>query len=296
MSLIRFNNVQKSYEGQPVLRDVYFRLDQGQRLGLIGKNGTGKTTLLKLILGQEMPDEGQVDLDQGLRIGYFSQFSTLDGEQSIEQVLASVFAAIHAVEEQLLEIEIAIEDGPHAAEMDRLLLAQAGLLEEMERIDGWNYGYKIDTVLTQLGFSREHRIRPIEQLSGGWQNRAALAKILLEAPDVLLMDEPTNYLDLQGLTWLEEWLHSFQGALILVSHDRHFLDRVVQQIVEIENNHLQAYEGDFTAYIRQKPLRQKTLERQFEHEAELLALEIRSDLRPGGGAQEPLACPQAQIG
>jgi ATP-binding cassette subfamily F protein 3 len=276
MSIIRLSNVSKSYEDKPVLREVFFRLSTGDRLGLIGKNGAGKTTLLRLILNQEEPDEGQVEVDAGIRIGYFSQFSTLDGQQSIQQVLDGVFGEIHAIEEKLLEVELSLEETLSPEEMEPLLLHQAELLEEMDHRDGWNYQYKIDTVLSKLGFSQPHRTCPIDQLSGGWRNRAALAKILLEAPDALLMDEPTNYLDLEGLTWLEDWFRAFKGALLVVSHDRHFLDRVVQRVIEIENYHLQEYEGNFTAYVRQKPLRQKSLERQFEHEEELLAFEAEA--------------------
>jgi len=273
MSIIRLNNVSKAYEDKPVLREVFLRLNAGDRVGLIGKNGAGKTTLLRFILGEESPDEGSVETDAGINIGYFSQFSTLNQEKSIQQVLQEIFSQIQAIEEQLLEVELVLEDNPEPEEMDRLLLHQSNLLDEMQRLDGWNYQYKIDTVLTRLGFSQQHRLCPIDQLSGGWRNRAALAKILLEAPDVLLMDEPTNFLDLPGLTWLEEWFNAFRGALVVVSHDRHFLDRVVNRVVEIENFHIQEYEGNFTQYVRQKPLRLKTLERQFEHEAELLALE-----------------------
>ena len=276
MSLIRFNNVSKSYDGRPVLREVFFRLDDRERIGLIGKNGSGKTTLLRLVLGHEQPDEGTVEVDGGIRIGYFSQFSELNGEQTIRQVLENVFAEIRSMEEQLLEVEIAFEQNPAGDDLEALLRRQARLLEEMERHGGWTYQYKIDTVLTRLGFNEAHRTRPIDQLSGGWRNRAALAKILLEEPDILLMDEPTNYLDLEGLTWLEEWFNAFKGALIVVSHDRHFLDRVAQRVVEIENFHLHDYEGGFTQYVREKPLRMKTMDRQFEHEAELLALEAEA--------------------
>jgi len=278
MSIIRLNNVFKSYEDHPVLREVFFSLSPGDRTALIGKNGAGKTTLLRLILREESPDSGQVEVDSGIRIGYFSQFSTLDGAQSIQQLLDGVFHDVHRLEDDLLEIELALESQPEPAQMDRLLQRQAGLLEAMERCDGWNYQYKIDTVLSKLGFSHPHRVCPISQLSGGWRNRAALACLLLEAPDVLLMDEPTNYLDLEGLAWLEEWFRAFQGALLVVSHDRHFLDRVASRMIEIENYHLQEYDGNFTTYVRQKPLRQKSLERQFEHEEELLAIEAEAIL------------------
>jgi ATPase subunit of ABC transporter with duplicated ATPase domains len=276
MSLIRFNNVSKRYDDNLILREVYFRLEEGDRVGLIGKNGAGKTTVLKLILGQEEPTEGTVDVEDNVRIGYFSQFSELSGEDSILDVLDGLFADIHAIEAELAEIADALGDSLGGAELDRLLNRQAGLFEEMERRGGWTYENQIDAVLTRLGFSDAHRERPIDQLSGGWRNRAALAKILLEEPDVLLMDEPTNFLDLAGMEWLEEWFHGHRGALLIVSHDRHFLDKVVNRIVEIDNYHFQEYEGDFTEYVHQKQIRIKTLERQFEHEEELLAYEAEA--------------------
>ena len=277
MSLIRLHNVTKRYDDSLVLREVYFRLSEGERVGLIGKNGTGKTTALKLILGQEQPTHGAVDVDQGVRVGYFSQFSELSGEATILEVLDGLFADVHAIEEELLEIEIALEEeSPQGDKLARLIHRQAELLEEMERRDGWAYQNRIDTVLTKLGFSEEYRTRPIDQLSGGWRNRAALAKILLEEPDVVLMDEPTNYLDMAGLEWLEEWFLKLRGAAIIVSHDRHFLDGVVNRVVEIENHHFQEYDGNFTHYVREKPLRMKSLERQFVHEEELLAMEAEA--------------------
>jgi ATP-binding cassette subfamily F protein 3 len=270
---IRFNQVSKLYEEQPVLREVFFRLSDGDRLGLIGKNGAGKTTFLKLILGLEVPDAGSVDLEPGMKLGYFSQFSELQGERSILELLDDVFSDVHAIENDLSAIEHSLDAGPGLDELDRLLQRQTDLIAEMERRDGWNYQYKIETVLSRLGFNEQHRTCPIDALSGGWRNRAALSKILLDAPDVLLMDEPTNYLDLEGLSWLEDWFNAFRGGLIVVSHDRHFLDRVTNRIVEIENYRLQEYRGNFTQYVREKPLRMKSLERQFEHEAELLAFE-----------------------
>ena len=273
MSFIRLNNVFKTYDTRPVLREVYFKLNVGDRVGLIGKNGAGKTTLLRLILGLDEADSGSVEIEPGTKIGYFSQFSELLGEKSVTQVLEELFEAVHALEYALLEVESALEAEQSALNLDRLLLKQANLLEEMQHLDGWNYQNKIDTVLSRLGFSPVHRALPIEQLSGGWRNRAALARILLQDPDVLLMDEPTNYLDLEGLSWLEEWFNNFRGALIVVSHDRHFLDRVTNRMIEIENYHFQEYSGTFTQFIREKTLRFKILERQFEHEEELLALE-----------------------
>ena len=276
MSLIRLHNVTKRYDDSLVLREVYFRLSEGERVGLIGKNGTGKTTALKLILGQEQPTQGSVEVDEGVRIGYFSQFSELSGEATILEVLDGLFADVHAIEEELLEIEVALEEASQGDKLERLVNRQAELLEEMDRREGWTCQNRIDTVLTKLGFSEEYRTRPIDQLSGGWRNRAALAKILLEEPDVVLMDEPTNYLDMAGLEWLEEWFLKLRGAAIIVSHDRHFLNAVVNRVVEIENHHFQEYAGNFTYYVREKPLRMKSLERQFVYEEELLSMEAEA--------------------
>jgi ATPase subunit of ABC transporter with duplicated ATPase domains len=295
MSLVRFQNVSKRYESIPVLREVFFRLSQGDRVGLIGKNGVGKTTVLKLILGSEQPTEGEVEINPGLSIGYFSQFSELSGEPTIVDVLEELFVDVHALENELSQIAASLERPPESGALERLLNRQAELFEEMDRREGWTYQNRIDTVLTRLGFSEAHRERPIDQLSAGWRNRAALAKILLEQPDILLMDEPTNYLDIEGLTWLEEWLLTLRGALIVVSHDRHFLDRVANRIVEIENYHFQEYQGDFTQYIREKQLRLKTLERQFQHEQELLAFEAEAIADRREAAQNPSRALQRKL-
>ena len=222
MSLIRLHNVTVKYKDILVLRSVFFKLQPGERVGLIGKNGTGKTTILKLILGETVPTEGTVDFEPGLKIGYFSQFSSLDGRLSVQETLEALFADFKAMDAELTAIAEALETVEDAGPMERLLERQSVLLDEMSHKGGWDYGRQIDTVLSKLGFSAEHRERPIDQLSGGWRNRAALAKILLEQPGVLLLDEPTNYLDVAGLAWLEGWLSQFKGGLILISHDRQF--------------------------------------------------------------------------
>ncbi|MCJ7552200.1 MAG: ATP-binding cassette domain-containing protein, partial [Anaerolineae bacterium] len=295
MSLIRLNNVHKSYEDVPVLRAVYFRLTEGDRVGLIGKNGAGKTTFLELILGLKGPTEGTVDVEDGVRIGYFSQFSQLDGELSVVEVLDGLFADIHALEEEMLEVEIAFEENPQGKELDRLVARQAELLETMERRGAWSYEYRIDEVLSRLGFNEKHTTCPIDELSGGWRNRAALAKILLEKPDVLLMDEPTNFLDMDGLTWLEAWFSEFSGALIVISHDRDFLNRVVNRIVEIENYHFQEYVGDYTYYVQEKPLRIKSLTRQFEYEEALLVYEAQAIADRKEAARNPTRALQRKM-
>ena len=276
MSLIRLYKITKKFEEKTVLRELFFRLSEGNQVGLIGKNGSGKTTILRLILGQEEPTEGEVQLEEGIRIGYFSQFSELHGDQSIEEILEGLFTEVHAIDAELKEIESELGDQRETKAVDDLLRRQAALLERMNQIDGWNYKNRIDTVLTRLSFNPAHRTRPVEQLSGGWRNRAALARILLQKPEVLLLDEPTNYLDVEGLAWLEQWLNKLRGALIIVSHDRHFLDLVVNRIVEVENYQLQEYEGNFSQYVREKQTRIKLLQNQFMYEEELLIYEAEA--------------------
>ncbi|RKR20491.1 ABC-F family ATP-binding cassette domain-containing protein [Arthrobacter oryzae] len=273
MSLIRLHDVGVRFENAQILREAFFRLEPGDRVGLIGKNGSGKTTILRLVLDQVAPDTGTVTVEQGTKVGYFSQFSDLDGQAAILEVLDGLFVEIKAAEAELADIDAAIAADPAGDELDRLIRRQAELFEDMDRLDGWDYKRRIDTVLTTLGFSEAHRNCAIDELSGGWRNRAALAKILLEGPDVLLLDEPTNYLDVAGVEWLESWFRDYRGAAIIVSHDRKFLDAVVNRIIEVENFHLHEYPGNFAEYVVQKQFRLKTLEAQFVHESELLAFE-----------------------
>lgn len=274
MSLLRLHNVSKLYDGRVILREAYFRLSKGQKIGLIGQNGSGKTTLLRLILGQELPDSGTVAVDEGLKIGYFSQFSDLSEDDSIEMILQEIFQHIHKTETELDEIGLQLSQTEFEDErLKDLLSRQARLLDNMERQGGWTYRNQIDSVLTQLGFSGIHRSRPVRELSGGWRNRAALARILLNRPDILLLDEPTNFLDFQGLAWLENWLKDLNAGVILVSHDRHFLEQAATSILEIENYHLQAYAGGYNFYIREKSRKIRAAEKQFLYEEALLVFE-----------------------
>ncbi|MCQ1953542.1 ABC-F family ATP-binding cassette domain-containing protein [Arthrobacter sp. zg-Y238] len=297
MSLIRLQDVNTSFENKQVLREAFLRLEPKDRIGLIGRNGSGKSTILKLVLDQVQPDSGTVTVEPGVKIGYFSQFSELDGQASIAEVLDSVFTEIKDVEAELAGIDEAIAADPSGKEMDRLIRRQSELFETMDRLDGWDYPRRIDSVLTTLGFTAAHRICPIDALSGGWRNRAALAKILLEQPDVLLLDEPTNYLDVAGVEWLEGWFRDFRGAAIIVSHDRKFLDAVVTRIIEVENFHLHEYPGNFAEYVVQKQFRLKNLQAQFVHEAELLAFEAEgiADRREAAKAGGRLSTQLARI-
>ncbi len=286
MSLIRLNDVSVRFDKTPVLREVFFKLEAGDRVGMIGRNGSGKSTLLKLVMDHLEPDSGTVAVELGTKIGYFSQFSELNGAATLMEVLEDVFVHVKDLEQELADIDATLAAEPGESQMDSLIHRQSELFADMDRLDGWDYQRSIEKVLTTLGFSQAHRVCPIDDLSGGWRNRAALAKILLEAPDVLLLDEPTNYLDVAGVEWLESWFKNFQGAAIIVSHDRKFLDAVVTRIIELENFHLQEYPGNFAEYVVAKQFRLKTLESQFMHESELLAFEAEgiSDRRAAAKA------------
>lgn len=287
VSLIRLNDVSKEFDGRPVVREAFLKLREGDRIGLIGKNGTGKSTLLELILQRQEPSTGTVDVTLGTTIGYFSQFSELDGEQSITEILSAHFADVHRTQARLDEIGLLFAEPMSDAEMNRMLAEQGDLLEQMDRVGGWTYENTIDTVLTRLGFDDERRALPVDRLSGGWRNRAALAQILIQNPDVLLLDEPTNFLDLDGVKWIEGWLQTFAGAVLVVSHDRQFLDGVVTRIVEIENYRLQDYEGNYSDYVNAKQSRLKMLEKQFAHEEELLAYEQAASTARREAARNP---------
>lgn len=276
MSMIRLENVTKKYDDALIFRDIYFKLSKGDRIGLIGRNGAGKSTVFKLILGKEEPTAGKIEVDAKVKVSYFSQFSELTGGNSVQQEIEMCYEHVWKIERQLKEVEEQLGQVTDDSEMNKLLEKQADLFEQMEHHDGWNVSVEIDTVLSKLGFDDRSRNQPIDELSGGWKNRAALAKILVELPDVVLLDEPTNFLDMEGIIWLEQWLHRFKGAMILVSHDRQFIDRVVTQTIEIENYHFQEYEGNYTDYIQKKRLRKKVLDRQFEWEEELLIMEAEA--------------------
>lgn len=273
MSLVRLNRVSKTIGDHPILRDVSLKIDAGERVALVGRNGSGKTTVLKLILGLESTTDGTSEHNIGVRLGYFSQSSELSGVQSVLEVLQGLFDDVRQIESELAEIAGILEGAEDSTDIERLIGRQSDLFDAMNCRDGWEYQRHIDTVLTKLGFNSVRRSLPTDQLSGGWRNRASLAKLLLETPDVLLLDEPTNFLDVDGVAWLETWLKSYKGAALIVSHDREFIDATASRVVEIENYRLHEYAGNYSQYIRTKQFRIKSLERQFEHEEELLVLE-----------------------
>lgn len=286
MSLVRLKRVTFRHgDGKAVLRDVSFRVGRGERVALLGTNGSGKTTLLRLIAGHLDPEAGSVDRDDSVRLAYFSQHTDIPDDVTPIEVLESVVADHLALDDELASIERQLSAGQ--GDVEALVQRQHDLLEVMEAEGGWDVRRRIDTVLSKLGFDEVHRSRPASELSGGWRNRAALARLLLEEPDLVLLDEPTNYLDVDGIAWLETWMRSLGGAAVIASHDRHFLDQVATRIVEVESASLDEYPGSFSEYVRLKDSRRKALEKRSRVEAELWAFELAAISDRRAAAKDP---------
>jgi ATP-binding cassette subfamily F protein 3 len=273
MSLITVHHVGKSFGAERLFRDVTFQVNEHDRIGLVGPNGAGKSTLLKLLAGREEPDEGTISVARGTRIGYLSQTLDLQPHHTLREELLTVFATVHSWEAQLhalaTEIAAATTSGD-ALLREQLLQRHAELQLLLEHAGGYTYEYRIQQVLDGLGFSREEQETSVGHLSGGQQTRLALAKLLLQEPDLLLLDEPTNHLDLAALEWLENYLQEWKGALVIVEHDRYFLDKVVTQIIELAFGSVEEYPGNYTRYLRLREERLERRQREYEEQQEYI--------------------------
>lgn len=267
MVQISLQNVSRSFGSEVIFFDVTAKIEDHDRIGLVGPNGTGKTTLLRVICGELEPDDGSGEIARGadLSIGYQKQNCGLSFEGTIWQEMQSVFADVYALEHRMKELQerMAQENTPALAEEYRR--TEDAFLAR----DGYQIEVKIKTVLTGMGFAEHGFDKCVDKLSGGEQTRLAIAKLLLEAPSLLILDEPTNHLDFATLSWLEDYLASYKGALLVVSHDRYFLDKLCNKIWELEDGTLWEYKGNYTAYTRQREeqdTRQKKLYEQQQAE------------------------------
>jgi ATPase subunit of ABC transporter with duplicated ATPase domains len=273
--MIRLDSISKRHGHQILFVEASAALQKGEKIGLVGPNGAGKTTLFRMIKGEDVPDEGQVSVDRGIRIGYFSQDV---GEMSGRSVLAETMDGAGAVSEaaaHLKELEVALADPDRADELDSLVERYGEAQARFEELGGYALEARAREVLAGLGFSAEVVEGDVGALSGGWKMRVALARILLMAPDAMLLDEPSNHLDIESLIWLEGFLAGFEGALLMTSHDRAFMNRVVNKIIEIDGGELTSYSGDYEFYARQRELNDRHLQAQFERQQAMLAKEIR---------------------
>jgi len=253
--MISLSHVSKFYGKQDLLKEVSLSIHPGERIALVGVNGAGKTTIFKILLGIIEPDMGQVHLKKGIRLGYLPQeVIELKGKSVLRQVM-EVNSSVQQTMAELKKINQSLDNTNDQAQSQRLAARQSHLLMEMERLGAYDLEFRAKQVLAGLGFKEESFFVPIETLSGGWIMRVALARILLSQPDLLLLDEPTNHLDLDSLIWLETFLQNTSSALLLISHDRTFLDRVVQKTFELEKGSLTSFAGNYSYYIMEKQKR-----------------------------------------
>ncbi|MDQ0347343.1 ABC-F family ATP-binding cassette domain-containing protein [Ancylobacter vacuolatus] len=272
--MIRLDSIGKQNGKQLVFIEASATLLKGEKVGLVGPNGAGKTTLFRLITGEEAPDEGQVSSDRGITIGYFSQDV---GDMAGKSVLAEVMdgaGPISVISAELRALEAAMVDPDRADEMDAVIERYGEVQARFEELDGYSLEGRASEVLAGLGFTQEMMDGDVGRLSGGWKMRVALGRILLMRPDVMLLDEPSNHLDIESLIWLEAFLKNFDGALMMTSHDRAFMNRIVNKVVEIDAGSLTSYSGDYEFYAQQRALAEKQQQAQFERQQAMLAKEI----------------------
>jgi ATPase subunit of ABC transporter with duplicated ATPase domains len=272
--MIRLENIGKQNGQQIVFIEASASLLKGEKVGLVGPNGAGKTTLFRMITGQEQPDEGMVQVDRGITIGYFSQdVGEMQGMSAVAAVMEGA-GPVSAVAAELRELETAMGDPDRADEMDEIITRYGEVQGRFEELDGYALDGRAREVLDGLGFSQEMMEGDVGALSGGWKMRVALARILLMRPDAMLLDEPSNHLDLESLIWLESFLKGYEGALLMTSHDREFMNRIVGKIVEIDAGALTSYSGDYEFYQQQRALAEKQQQAQFERQQAMLAKEV----------------------
>jgi ATP-binding cassette, subfamily F, member 3 len=265
--LFRLSNIEKSYAGHEILRDVSFQVNLGDRVGLVGRNGAGKTTVFKLILGQESADKGEVIKINGLKLGLLEQHVALKEGETVHTAALSAFQKIHDLEAEMRELEQRMAHDHSEEVMDRY----AKLQEEFELADGFSYSARAEAILLGLGFDKDQWEMKTEMLSGGQRNRLGMVRLLLSDCDVLLLDEPTNHLDVEAVEWLEGFLSEYEKSFVIISHDRYFLDRTVNRVVEIENGRAVTYKGNYSSFLVEREERREIQRREYENQQALIA-------------------------
>ena len=273
--MISLSSVSKQYGRQVLFVDASFQLNPGEKVGLVGPNGAGKTTLFRMIVGEESPDEGNVSVPKRTTIGYFRQdVEEMSGRSVLDEAIAGS-GRLGILHHQLEALQHDMTDPAKADDMDRILARFGEVQEEYEHLGGYGLEAQAREVLHGLGFDDRRIDADVGLLSGGWKMRVAMARVLLGAPDVLLMDEPTNHLDIESIVWLEEFLKSRAGALLMTSHDREFMNRVVTKIAEIDGGEITAYSGNYDFYERERAIREANREAAYARQQAMLAKEQR---------------------
>ena len=269
--LVSLNNINKIYNGKQILTNVSLTVDENDKIGLVGNNGCGKSTLLKILTGSVEPDrfsekDGIISFAAKTTIGYLEQMGGLDSDKTVMEEMNRVFEPIHKAIERLRDIELEIQLGDNSSADEYQQLSSW-----IEANDGYNTDVKIRTVLNGMGFTGEQLNRTVSGFSGGEKTRLCIAKLLLEEPNLLILDEPTNHLDFKTIMWLEEYLRSYRGAVLIVSHDRYFLDRLCTSVCEIERGILTRYKGNYSAFIRQREENTARREKEYEQQQKQIA-------------------------
>jgi ATPase subunit of ABC transporter with duplicated ATPase domains len=273
--MIRLDNIGKQHGQQILFVEASAQLNKGEKVGLVGPNGAGKSTLFRMVVQREHPDEGQVSVDRGVTVGYFDQDV---GEMSGQSAVAAVMDGAGPVSEvaaELKQLEAAMADPERMDEMDKLVERFGVVQGRYEELGGYALEGRAREILAGLGFTEEMMDGDVGALSGGWKMRVALARILLMSPDVMLLDEPSNHLDLESLIWLENFLKGFEGALLMTSHDREFMNRIVTKIIEIDGGELTTYSGNYNFYEQQRAQNEKQQQAQYERQQAMLAKELK---------------------
>ena len=273
--MISFSNINKQYGKQLIFVDASFQLNPGEKVGLVGPNGAGKTTLFRMVVGEETADEGEISVPKRLSIGYFRQdVEEMKGRSVLDEAIAGS-GRVGDLHHELEALHRSMEDPEQADAMDRILERFGEVQEEYEHLGGYALEAQAREVLHGLGFKDDQIDGDVGALSGGWKMRVALARVLLGRPDVLLMDEPTNHLDLESIIWLEQFLKSFPGSLLMTSHDREFMNRVVTKIAEIDSGEIITYSGNYDFYERERAIRETNQQAAFARQQAMLAKEQR---------------------
>ena len=273
--MISFSNINKQYGKQLIFVDANFQLNPGNKVGLVGPNGAGKTTLFRMVTGEETPDEGEVNVPKKMTVGYFRQdVEDMKGRSVLDEAIAGSGRA-GDLHHELEQLQHALGDPDQADKMDRILARFGEVQEEYEHLGGYTLEAQAREVLAGLGFAEEQVDGDVGALSGGWKMRVALARVLLGRPDVLLMDEPTNHLDIESIIWLEGFLKGYPGALLMTSHDREFMNRIVEKIAEIDAGEIIVYSGNYDFYERERAIREANQQAAFARQQAMLAKEQR---------------------
>jgi ATPase subunit of ABC transporter with duplicated ATPase domains len=273
--LISFSHLGKQYGRQVLFIDASFQLNPGEKVGLVGPNGAGKTTLFRLIVGEEAPDEGEVSVARKLTVGYFRQdVEEMSGRSVLDEAIAGS-GRVGDLHHELEALQHAMSDPARADEMETILARFGEVQEAYDHLGGYALESQAREVLHGLGFDDERIDGDVGALSGGWKMRVAMARVLLGRPDVLLMDEPTNHLDIESIVWLESFLKTLPGALLMTSHDRQFMNRVVTRIAEIDGGEIVSYSGNYDFYERERTIRETNREAAYARQQAMLAKEQR---------------------